>query len=967
MKKNAFNIIWLFLILIMFNEPVRAKIKATLTGRIMDVQIKEPLIGANVWLDGTGFGSATDKNGKYVIVNVPPGDYVLRISYIGYQEVRDSIRVKVGQTIRKDYALQYAGALEGESISVTAQAKGQMSAINEQLNSPLIKNVVSSDRILELPDANAAESVGRLPGVSVLRVGGEGNKVVVRGLAPKYNKITLDGVSLPSTGGDRSTDISMISPYSLGGIEVMKAVTADQDADYLGGTVNFKLREPVPGLKYDIVAQAGYNGLKGTYSDYMLTGSVSNRLWGDKVGFYFQANMERRNRSSNRLSAGYELKNPEINKVNTVYTQSLAVTDAIRERSRFGGTLVFDYRIPEGVIRFKNFYNSGETSVNRYSERFSVNDRTHQYETRDEQYKLAVLINVVDYAQRFGPLSVDAKISQSSMTNEVPTDLGFSFYQVAALSSDVLNSIVPPNRLINYASINDSTSFFQYLNEGYRKTRDKHIGAQFNVRYDFSISKRVNGNVKFGGKYRYKDRFFNKDVYSGNFNLYSGQGVKNAILNAFPWMQEIAPIGSQKLPYILFYDRDFDHGDFLNGEYSMGPVVDIDLMHQVLQVVKQVENPSLETYTKHDFYSNREDYSGNEYLSAGYLMAELNFGAGIKFIPGVRYERNETVYTAARGDASLPFPNQHYVHHDTTTTRINDFFLPMIHLKYSPVAWFNVRLAYTHTLSRPSYNLIMPRIDIMRDAVIWNNYKLEPEFSRNIDVYLTFKQNHLGLFTLGGFTKSIENMIYWLDKRVILNSQEYELPESVVNKYIYTQANNPYEATVRGIEADWQTNFWYLPGALKGLVLNLNYTHIFSESRYPRTVIEKKMDTRTFQYIYTNIDTFYTDRLQFQPDNIVNFQLGYDYKGFSARLSMLYQSKIFQRPSFWPELSTYSDEYLRWDFSVKQKLPWLGLQLFCNISNITAAMDRDLNSGSRFPTSIQHYGRTVDLGLRVRM
>ena len=118
---------------------------------------------------------------------------------------------------------------------MTAQAKGQMDAINRQLNARSIVNIISSDRIQELPDANAAESVARVPGVSIKREGGEGNKVVIRGLSPKYNAITVEGTRLPSTDpDDRSTDLSKISQYVLDGIEVTNAGTPDQDADVLG-------------------------------------------------------------------------------------------------------------------------------------------------------------------------------------------------------------------------------------------------------------------------------------------------------------------------------------------------------------------------------------------------------------------------------------------------------------------------------------------------------------------------------------------------------------------------------------------------------------------------------------------------------------------------------------------------------------------------------------------------------------
>ncbi len=355
-------------------------------------------------------------------------------------------------------------------------------------------------------------------------------------------------------------------------------------------------------------------------------------------------------------------------------------------------------------------------------------------------------------------------------------------------------------------------------------------------------------------------------------------------------------------------------------------------------------------------------------MKAAYAMSEINLGTKIKFIPGVRFESNKTVYTAPKGNATkTTFKELEYAHVDTSVTRENSFLLPMIHLKYSPFEWFNARLAYTQTLSRPSYYQFTPRIDILQSVVILNNSKLKPEFSENWDLYLTFHSNKLGLFTIGGFTKKIKNMIFGLNRRVILEPSKYELPDEVWKRDIYTQANNIHDAFVKGVELDWQTNFWYLPGVLKGLVLNINYTHIYSEAKYPRTVVEKKTDPVTFETTYRNIDSYIVGQLVQQPDDIFNIQLGYDYKGFSARISTLYQSRIFKGSNFYKELVQYTDSYTRWDISLKQKLPWYKLQIFCNINNLTGAADRDLIAGKPWNSRIQHYGTTVDLGLRIEL
>ena len=121
---------------------------ATVTGTVKDSTTGTPLVGANIFLLGTSFGDAADKNGSYSFSNVPTGNYLIKATYIGYTTKEDSITVKQGQDLTYDFGLSYT-TLEGEMVTVSVQAKGQMSAINQQLSSRSIVNVVSSDRIQE--------------------------------------------------------------------------------------------------------------------------------------------------------------------------------------------------------------------------------------------------------------------------------------------------------------------------------------------------------------------------------------------------------------------------------------------------------------------------------------------------------------------------------------------------------------------------------------------------------------------------------------------------------------------------------------------------------------------------------------------------------------------------------------------------------------------------------------------------
>lgn len=172
---------------------------------------------------------------------------------------------------------------------------------------------------------------------------------------------------------------------------------------------------------------------------------------------------------------------------------------------------------------------------------------------------------------------------------------------------------------------------------------------------------------------------------------------------------------------------------------------------------------------------------------------------------------------------------------------------------------------------------------------------------------------------------------------------------------------------VRGFELDWQTNFWYLPSFLKGIVLNLNYTHISSETSYPFQTAVKQGTGPFAKTVF--VDSTRTGSMPNQPDDVVNITLGYDIGGFSARLSFVYQDNVLRGINrTYDELDTYTGSSERWDFTAYQVLPWLNgrLQLYLNVSNITNTPDRVFTSTLGKLSSLEYYGRTADLGLRYK-
>jgi outer membrane receptor protein involved in Fe transport len=145
-------------------------------------------------------------------------------------------------------------------------------------------------------------------------------------------------------------------------------------------------------------------------------------------------------------------------------------------------------------------------------------------------------------------------------------------------------------------------------------------------------------------------------------------------------------------------------------------------MKQVMDVI--IKTGTLEAYRQNAVSNTTTNYEGNEYGSAGYFLADVNIGPMVKIMPGVRYEEIRSEYTAPRGNSSYTGSEYNYRHHDTTLEVTHVNWLPMVHVRFKPLEWFDVRFAYTNTLSYPDFQSITPRIDIGLTNVAWNNVNL---------------------------------------------------------------------------------------------------------------------------------------------------------------------------------------------------------------------------------------------------
>ncbi len=967
------------LIIMLTALPTIAANNASIEGSVKDAQTGSALPGTNIIIVGTSMGAASNLNGNYVINNVPPGTYKLRATYIGYEPSEVTIKLTAGMHLEQNFKLKAVG-VQGKTVVVTAQASGQSQAINQQLSSDQIVNVVSAAKIQELPDANAAESLGRLPGISVLRSGGEANEVVIRGLAPKYNRIMVNGVELTSSNpNNQSVDLSMISSNMLASMEVKKTVTADMDANVIGGTVNLELREAKVsssgGPIYGLLAQGGYNALSNAYNklnNYKYVGSAEDRFFNKKFGIFAQISVERKNLTSNQLGATYTNNG---NSITQYLTSSLNLDNIPRDRLRYDGALVMDYKLPEGSIKFSNFLSTGTTNVQDRGESYSILNNLHNYSLAFSNGRLSVITNSLHLKYQLPIFNLDAQFSHAYTETKNPHDWTVTFQQGSA-GLGVLYGVanLNPQNIPKAANNNADLTYLNAVQTYNSFSGARALTGSVDLSTNVNFSDNVTSIIKFGGRFRYETRKYLYGQTRGDgLGLASATFVDNLIAGHFPSTAKYR--NTTSIPIGPFIDPNYNYGKFLEGTYPMIYPLNVSMLSEVSTLLDNnvnliAKNNDAIAYSLDNFGSTTYNYKGHENQSAAYVMATVNIGPQLTIIPGVRYQNLQTVYTAPQGLENIQSATGGpYRHYDTTVTVNHGYWLPDIAVKYVPFTWMNVRLSYTHTLAYPDFNAIIPRINIPASTggtISWNNSQLSPSRSTNYDLYFSFFSNSIGLLTVGGYLKQIDNLIYpWTfyvsgDQALPYYPQRFRPSSTKSNYSVATFINDPNRATDYGFEFDWQTHFWYLPQPFDGLVLSVNYTHVISKEKYPYVNIVRVGRGITY------VDTAFTDRLLYQPDDIANLSIGYDYQGFSIRVSMIYQSNIFSGPNFWPQLRSTTAAYRRWDISAKQDLPWYGLQLYGDISNVNSEKDVTvIQAPTGVPQTEQDYGLTADLGLRV--
>lgn len=232
----------LFAVLFTLTATVAFSQNGFIRGTVFDDAIGESIIGANVVIEGTSTGTATDLDGEFSI-ETTPGTYDLVITYVSYQTlVIKNVEVKPDEVTLLENLRLKEGGLNLEEIVVTAEAirTTEIALLTVKKKSTVMMDGISSAKIQMVGDATAIEAAKRVTGVSVE----DGKYVYVRGLGDRYSKTTLNGMDIPGLDPDKNSLQMDIFPTSLiDNIIVSKNFTADMPADFTGGLVNVETKD----------------------------------------------------------------------------------------------------------------------------------------------------------------------------------------------------------------------------------------------------------------------------------------------------------------------------------------------------------------------------------------------------------------------------------------------------------------------------------------------------------------------------------------------------------------------------------------------------------------------------------------------------------------------------------------------------------------------------------------------------
>lgn len=470
-----------------------------LVGSIKDAQTGEPLIGANILIEGTDFGAATNIRGEYVILNIPPGRYNVRISFIGYETVLyTDVIIIVDQTTPLSADLN-PQSIEVDEIVVIAETP----MIRKDLTSTI--SVISREDIESLPVSTFTQLLSLQAGVVTT-----GNNLHIRGGRSNEIAFLVDGmyVTDPLLGG-------LATQINNDAIQEMSLLSGTFNAEYgnsMSGIVNIVTRDGTEKFSAKLEARTSEFGIE-RYSNLLenrLNGSISGPLFMQELKYFISAELDKR---GNYLPFGYNNEKTLFTKLTTTIIPFVKISFANRGSlgKRQGYSHSYRY-IPEQYLRRRtDSWQSSVTLTHSVANNFFYDFRGSYfnqgyYSGLDKDTSEYLSSNQFEYFEDIGTgFEFYRKANPLQLTNSRTATVDFrtdAVWQLGSLNEIKFGAAFKSHRLKLY-SIYDPKRNFPYIDDyttepfelaGYAQDKIElpYLVINLGIRYDY-----MNANVVF--------------------------------------------------------------------------------------------------------------------------------------------------------------------------------------------------------------------------------------------------------------------------------------------------------------------------------------------------------------------------------------------------------------------------------------------------------------------------------------
>ncbi len=745
-----------------------------LAGRVTDKETQEPIIGAVVFITGSSEGTTTDINGNYSI-SLQEGIYKIAVTYVAYKQTNhDNIKIETGKTTTLDITIEENSTkLNAVTIVGTRQTNTELSLMNSLKSSEIVANGVSGEQIAKSLDRDAAETVKRIPGITIM----DNRFIVIRGMNERYNTVMLNDALTPSTETDaKAFSFDILPSSAIDRIMIYKGGSPELPGEFAGGIIKVYTKNYADENTNTLNISSSYrngttfknfNSYQGSKTDFLGFDNGTRALPTE-----FPENLKSLNQSQ-VTSLGKSLENvwlPEQSKAAPDLRLSLGLT----RRFNIGQVKISNL----SAITYSNTRVSDVATRNKYqsfNEEKGKSDLENSY-TDNRSFENVRLGVIHNWSARFNN---NHKLEFRNLFNQLGSN-----QTTVREGVDFGNSLEQRNYALRYESRriysgqlqgshnynNDNTTFTWttgYSNSNrnepdYRRVRTQR-GLGTNDPYLVAVQNTPS--------LRDASRYFSEM----NENTFMASGDAEQKFGA-------DSVGTNRLKVRTGFYLENKNRDFSSRYFSYTPSANLNpaLRDLPLDQIFAPENINdVNGFVLAEGTSPSDSYAASNTLAAGYVGASIPVSTRILVAGGARLEYNhQQLNSATLGGQKVVV--------DNPILRL----LPSLNLTYNLSEEHLLRASSSLSLNRPEFRELAPftYYDFNTNFEVKGNPALETPTIFNADVRYEWYPTPTEIVSIGTFYKKFMNPIEnYFEVTNIGNSYTFDNSESAVSYGVETE------------------------------------------------------------------------------------------------------------------------------------------------------------------------------------